>query len=183
MPNPFDELLMGLPKSDMGGQVALPPSAPQAPKTNWGAIIADALLGFAGQPGQYPQRVARERAQEQEQAQWHQRRQADLEDYGRKLEMQNDPRYAKPDVSPMERDAAAWQRMAPDQRAAYGEFKSMGAPDPDVFTTLPNGQFYAGPRSGLASALGGGQSAPRPVGKLTPISGGPTPQASGSFLP
>lgn len=60
--------------------------------------------------------------------------------------------------------------------------------DPVVITTLPSGQIYNGPQSGLAVFLGGGgQSvgAPvlptKPVGKLRPMPGGPTPPASGTF--
>jgi hypothetical protein len=50
--------------------------------------------------------------------------------------------------------------------------------DPMVNVTLPNGQFYSGPQSGLAQALGGAaqtpQAAPppKPIGKLTPIAPG-----------
>lgn len=51
--------------------------------------------------------------------------------------------------------------------------------DPFINTTLPNGQFYSGPQSGLETALrsmgqGAPQGAPppKPVGKLTPIAPG-----------
>lgn len=47
--------------------------------------------------------------------------------------------------------------------------------DPMVNVSLPNGQFYSGPQSGLAQALSGGAPAatpPKPVGKLTPITPG-----------
>ena len=51
--------------------------------------------------------------------------------------------------------------------------------DPFINTTLPNGQFYSGPQSGLETALRSmGQGAqqgsppPKPVGKLTPIAPG-----------
>lgn len=50
--------------------------------------------------------------------------------------------------------------------------------DPFITANLPNGVFYAGPQSGLATAMqGGGDPASsggvpqRPVGKLTPIGG------------
>lgn len=55
--------------------------------------------------------------------------------------------------------------------------------DPMINMTLPNGQFYSGPQSGLQAALGGFQSDPppaRPVGKLTPI-GGPQAAPAGNF--
>ena len=61
----------------------LPPIAPPSPakkKLNWGAIIADALSGLAGQQGQYPQRMAREREEQsayERGEQQYQRRRAD----------------------------------------------------------------------------------------------------------
>lgn len=56
--------------------------------------------------------------------------------------------------------------------------------DPIVSTTLPNSQFYSGPQSGLAAALGGAPAAvpSAPVGKLTPLpSGGPGQHAPTTF--
>lgn len=60
--------------------------------------------------------------------------------------------------------------------------------DPFVTTNLPGGGFYNGPQSGLVARLGGGDPvSPQgavptaPVGKLTPIGGGPTQPASGGF--
>jgi hypothetical protein len=78
--------------------------------------------------------------------------------------------------------------LGPDgtARQLYKDPTAKAALDPDVFITLPNGQVYAGPRSGLAAAMMGGTPAPAappaPVGKLTPITnGGQTPRASGGF--
>lgn len=62
--------------------------------------------------------------------------------------------------------------------------------DPMTSVPLPGGQVYLGPRSGLSAVMGGGDPASggggmapptAPVGKLTPIDGGPTPTASGGF--
>jgi hypothetical protein len=60
--------------------------------------------------------------------------------------------------------------------------------DPIVTIPLPGGSTYVGPRSGMQAALGGGDpSSPQgavpaaPVGKLTPIGGGPTQPASAGF--
>jgi hypothetical protein len=84
----------------------------------------------------------------------------------------------------MMRDVQAFQGMSPEQRNSYGELRKLQAGDPDVTVSLPNGQFYAGPRSGLSAALTGGMAPSAtptaPVGKLRPI-GGPTPSASGGF--
>lgn len=166
-----------------------PPAASQPRKLSKGqmilGIIADGLAGATGRPPAFAQHLAQLREQEQQQAQWGLQRSAGLEDYERKRQI--DQRYDKPDVSPMERDVAAWGRMGPNQRASYQAMQGMRQGDPDVFVTLPNGQVYAGPKSGLAQALMGGApqptAPPRPVGRLTPINGGLTPPASGTFRP
>lgn len=141
-------------------------------------ILADALAGAAGHPGPMAARWNEERQQQQQQAQWGLQRRARLEDW----QAQQDYQRAHPDPSPMERDIGAWQHMTPEQRAAYGEIQKAREGDPIVTITLPNGQMYSGPRSGLAQAMmGGGQAPQGPVGKLTPINGGPTASPSGSF--
>lgn len=157
-----------------GPQFNLPPES-QAPKMGKGqlimGIIADALAGAAGRQGPFAAQMMRQREQEQEEANW-----------GRRLEREQEIKSRFPDVSPMERDVQAWDRMGPAQRETYKQMKAVTAPDPDVFITLPNGHVYAGPRSGLAAAMmGGGQPPAKPIGKLTPIDGGPTPPASGGF--
>ncbi len=84
--------------------MAPPPSMAPPPKKkiNWMGVLADALSGAAGQPGQYAASMRKQQAEqtdfERGERQYNSRRQSELDDYGRKLEMQNDPRYAKPDV-------------------------------------------------------------------------------------
>jgi hypothetical protein len=163
--------------------------APQPKKMSKGQIIAgiigDALAGAAGRGPAFGQMLAQQRQYEneqaQQQAQWGIQRRARLEDW----QAQQDYQREHPDPSPMERDLGVWQHMTPEQRTAYQQMKAAGAPDPDVVTTLPNGQLYAGPRSGLAQALmGGGQSAQLPaIGSVVPDprKGGPTHPASGGF--
>lgn len=158
---------------------------PKANKPNWAGILTDALAGALGQQGPYAAMMQQQRAAEQEQAQWTRRQQSELGQYEAKKQI--DQRYGQADVSPMMRDLAAWQAMTPEMRAAYSDMQKTRQGDPDVTVTLPNGQFYAGPRSGLAQALMGG-AAPSgppsaPVGKLRPLNGGPTPPASGTFRP
>ena len=176
--NPFGIALSNSLLNDVA-PIAMPTSIPQPQKMGRGqliaGILADALAGAMGRSGPFAARMAHQQQQEQEEAQW-----------GRRLEREHEikARYDKPDVPPMVRDAEAWRGMTPEQRAAYQEMQGMKAGDPEVFVTLPNGQVYAGPKSGLAAALTGGGSAPaRPVGKLTPINGGQTPPASGGFRP
>lgn len=153
-----------------------PKQAPEGPGKGRiiAAILADALRGATGQQAVFGPMLGQQR---DEQANWHRRRQAELEDYEAKQRIQ----HQYPDPSPMERDVAAWGRMGPDQRKAYQEVRSITNPEPDVAVTLPNGQFYAGPRSGLAAALMGNQAPQKPIGKLTPMNGGPASQAPGGF--
>lgn len=159
------------------------PQPSAAPKIGRGqliaGILADALAGAMGRPGQFAQQMGEQRKQQDEEVQWQRHRKDNLADYGEQQRLQQ--QYAKPDVNPMLRDADTWQTMTPEQRAAYQQMKVAGAGDPDVFVTLPNGQVYAGPKSGLATALTGGGTTQRPVGRLTPINGGQTPPASGGF--
>lgn len=63
--------------------------------------------------------------------------------------------------------------------AADGWLRRRG--DPLVNMTLPNGQFFSGPQSAIPQALGGEQAPARPVGKLTPLTGGDTGNGVGGF--
>jgi len=145
-----------------------PPASPSAPakqKINWMGVLADALSGAAGQPGQYAAGLRQERkeqsAYERGEQQYNSRRQSELDDYGRKLEMQNDPRYAKPESRYWEDNAGNQWKMgangqperfftdtAPKQYVQDGMVINVpnpyatGAPSsaarkPRVFSTLP----------------------------------------------
>jgi hypothetical protein len=141
-------------------------------------IIADALAGAAGQQGPMAARWNQERQQQNEEVQWAHHRQGIMDDWIKQQQYQ----AAHPDASPMKRDAQAWTGMTPEQKAAYQEMEKAKEGDPIVTITLPNGQMYSGPRSGLATAMMGRMATPQaPVGPLTPINGGPTPSASGGF--
>lgn len=142
--------------------------------------IGDALLHYGGMQPVYAPMQQQQRQQAQEEAQWSRRRQQANDDWTQREQWKAE----HPDPSPMMRDVQAWQGMSPEQRASYEQIRKAQMGDPDVTVSLPNGQFYAGPRSGLSAALTGGMApseAPaRPVGKLRPI-GGATPGASGGF--
>lgn len=168
-----------MPGSPLGVSLAAAVGAPEPKQISRGqmiaGILADMLAGAQGQEGQFSAMLQRRQQQADDDVRW-----------GRRLEQSEriKAQYDKPDIAPMLRDAQAWQSMTPEQRQAYGQMKQAGAGDPDVTVTLPNGQFYAGPRSGLAQALMGGGSAPvktAPRGKLTPVQGGPTQPASAGF--
>jgi len=140
--------------------------------------IGDALLQNADmQPIFAPMQRDKQRLAS-EQAQWGLRRQGELADYEQKQQIE--AKYRKPDVSPMIRDVQTWNAMSQPDRDAYQAMNdARGGP---ITTTLPNGQLYVGPRSGLAAALGAGtpQQPLKPVGKLRPV-GGPTAPQSGTF--
>lgn len=142
-------------------------------------IIGDALASLTGGAPVFTQNMMAERQRKQEmeasEAQWSRRRQAGRED--KQWEWANKPE----EVPSIIRNAEAWGRMTPEQRTNYQAMQEAQAGN--VTTTLPNGQLYIGPKSGLAAALGGGSAPAKPVGKLTPIAGGPTPPASGTFRP
>lgn len=159
-------------------QQAPPQQKPIGMGKHIAGAIGDVLLQQAGMQPMFSPAMQQRRAMEQSEAQWSRRRQAENEDWTQRQEWQR----ANPDPSPMLRDIAAWQAMTPEQRVAYEAMQKAKEGDPLVNMSLPNGQFYSGPRSGLATALGGGTVPAAPVGRLTPIDGGPAP-APGNFRP
>ncbi len=170
-------------------QIAVPsPQAPPAPQSRSMVpegmskgqfimgIIADALAGAAGKPGGFAQMLNQRRQAEQEEVQWGRRREAEMQDYGRKLEMQNDPRYAKPESRYWEDNAGnQWKMGANGQPERF--FTDMAPKQyiqDGMLVTAPNPYNVGAP------------SVAPPVitedlwNKGTPI-GGSTPQASGGF--
>lgn len=172
-------------------QPNLPPMTPAIPQQGGGffgqqgmgrylaGAIGDALLQNAGmQPVFAPAQRDQRRAQ-LEDVQWSRRQQQERAD--KQWEWQNKPR----EPSAMERNLSVWQSWTPEQKAAYQDFNKG---DPFVTTSLPNGQFYAGPQSGLIGALTGGAAAataPK-VGDVVPDprkAGGGAGNGVGGFLP
>lgn len=146
--------------------------APQPQKLSRGqmiaGVLADALAGAAGRPGMFAAMQGQQRQREQEIAQWGLQRRAGLEDYAAKQRI--DAQYAKPDVSPILRDAQAWGSMSPEQRAAYRE--AQAAKPQFISDGYGGGQWAAPPSQG-----------PKPGITFTPLpaTGGPTPSASATF--
>lgn len=149
-------------------------------------ILSDAVSGFLGREGSFGATLSaekeRERTMQAQEAQWSRRRDAENQDWLKREQWQLANKA--PDVSPMQRDLAAWEAMTPDQRIAYQQMQKAKEGDPIVSVSLPNGQFYSGPRSGLTAALTGQAPQPpvQPIGVLRPV-GGPTQPASGGFRP
>jgi hypothetical protein len=134
------------------------PHVAAKPKMSKGQLIAgifaDALAGFNGQPGMMAQRWGKEREQQREEAQWHQRRQAQREDYD--FQKQVDQRYKTPDEDQFTRmlRASGVDPNSPQGRALYKQ-KIDSDIDPIVNVPLGEGRFFSGPKSHLAAAMAG----------------------------
>lgn len=152
---------------------------PQAPAPQHGmgkgqmiaGILADMMAGAMGKPGQFGQMMQQRRQQEQEEVQWGRRREAELEDYRAKQQIEREYR-----VNPLAQSVADYDSLSDPQKATY---KTLHPGQSDIVTTtLPGGRIYSGPRDGLAAALGGmsgqapGGIPAAPVGGLTPLTGG-----------
>lgn len=147
--------------------------------------IGDALLQHADMAPVFAPMQRQKQALAAEEAQWSRRRAADNADWQarKQWELNNKPT----EVPPIVQSARAWQTMTDAERQAYGAMQTAQRGDPFVTTTLPNGQFYAGPQSGLIGALTGATQAIAPKGKLGPvvdtIPGGPQVRPAGPFRP
>lgn len=162
------------PYAETPSSTVAPPAQPGMSK---GAMIMG-LLGdtlasnFGGQSVIAPM-LMRQREQAAEDARWGKRLDAQTAN-GRaekQWEWQNKP-HEDDQFTRMMR-ASGIDPSSPEAQGIY-RGKVMNESDPPITTTLPNGQFYSGPRSGLAAALTGQMQAPptAPVGKLTPLGGG-----------
>lgn len=149
-------------------------------------ILGDGLARASGGEAVFlPMMAAQQRdAQraQQEQVQWDRRRTAERED--KQWEWQNKPREDDPYTRMMRQ--AGIDPNSEQGRALYRN-KVEREGDPDVMTTLPNGQFYAGPRSGLVQALTGQGAPPAQPRRLGPVvnsvPGGAGGNVSGGFRP
>ncbi len=171
-------------------QFALPPATPPAapkPKVNWMGVLADALSGAAGQPGQYAQRMARERQEQsafERGEQQYQRQRADaLSDDERNYQQQislADYKRANPDDDLTQYMNLSQNDPDPARRAIYQQkVSAMTAPpmmSAQGFDDAGNPVMRFFPRAPAQ------QAAPSaPVGRLTPIGGGAGPQVPRRF--
>lgn len=185
---------MGIAPPPMQPGMGTPPIMPQQPaqpkKLGMGRHIAGAIGDFLLQQAEMQPIFApaqRERQQaEAAEAQWHRQRQAGRED--KQWEWQNKPQEARA-PSELERvlQASGVQPGTPQwTQAMQQRAQSLLKPDPEIIQTLPNGQLYVGPRSGLAAALTGGGTAAAPE-TLPPDfdfdAGGPGGSPSGAGFP
>lgn len=159
-------------------QLSVPEPKPQPKggmfggKPDWASAIQAVIGGYLsgmGAPGgrELLGQVHQRQMMAQQQAMMQQQRQADMEDYGKKLEMQ--AQYKTPAVNDTVADFEfIRQQLGDDGARRFLETKT----NPIVMT--PYGPM---PYSAVT-----GQQATKPVGKLTPIDdGGPTAPPSAMF--
>jgi peptidase M15-like protein len=135
--------------------------------------LGDVLLQQGGMQPVYSPMQQQQRALEQSEAQWSRRRQADNEDW------QNRQAWQLAHPSPIVREDNAGNQIRIDP--VTGQTTTLYRdPTPKVNyqrVNNPDGTFTMVP-----IPMGGIPATPTaPVGKLTPVDGGPTPQASGGF--
>lgn len=100
----------------------------------------------------------------------------ELDRYRKKKEI--DLEFAQPDIAPMLRDARTWQQMSKDEQAAMAAIERLRNPPP--YFTGGDGQSYQRPDPSSPAAYG---LDPNRYEVIPEPTGGPTPQASGNFLP
>lgn len=146
--------------------------------------LGDVLMQYGGlQPVYAPMQRERQQAEQQE-VQWQRRRQAENEDWRSRQDYELTHR-PPPQPTEFERmlQASGVMPGTPQWAEKMGQRVNRQLDEPDVVVTLPNGQLYIGPKSGLGTALGGGIApvAPPPKSELTPVTGGAGGNASGGF--
>jgi hypothetical protein len=188
MINPY-----GIPQPDFSGVQPLAPQQPPiniaVPKVNrggmfanadWGSAISAALNGYLAAGGNQAgvlglQQLHQQRMLQQKQAQQDADYQRQRQDKRDDFTFEQDYKAAHP--GPVNNDTVAdynfWKSvLPPDQFQQYVQNKV----NPPIMQYVPG--------IGLIQTRGGESAAPptSPVGKLTPINGGPTQPASGNFL-
>lgn len=143
--------------------------------------IGDALAQNAHMQPVFAPAMQQQRQQQQEEVKWQRNRAADNEDWQNRQQYEQTHR-PDDEFTRMLRTAGIDPASPQGQQFAMQRLQHQTA-EPDVVVTLPNGQLYIGPKSGIGSALGGGMAptAPPPKHELTPITGGAGGNASGGF--
>ena len=149
-------------------QMQAPAAAPKA-KPNWAGILADALAGAMGKPGMYAASCSSSAPQSKR--------------------TRSGPAASSPSLASTSRRSRS--TSATQTRRTCRRSSEMRGPGPQWVPDLQAAYraAQAARPQFIPDGMGGGQWAappmqggmPRPVGKLTPIDGGPTPQASANF--
>jgi len=194
---------MGLPAPSLAATQQVPaemmpdiPMPTDAPRQGMGrgqiiaGVLSDALAGAMGRPGQFAamlgQQREREQAAQQEQARWHRDRQAGIEDFRtrQQIELQYRP---PPAPTEFERNLAASGVLpgTPEWVAAHRDVvRNQREGAPVAFDINGDGALDLVPRSYLRDRS---SSTPAAQGSIPPpppgfvYEGGPTPSASGNF--
>ncbi len=128
------------------------PQAPAKPKINWMGILADALSGAAGQPGQYAASMREQRreqsALERGEQQYQRRRLDDQTDWMARQQYENANR--RPTGFGAELAEAGYVPGTPEYNQRM-QTRIANQLDPIVNMNTPSG-YYMGPRSGMTSS-------------------------------
>lgn len=196
MANPYGKMFVDALGGDPIGitpqNIAVPQAAPQQPHMSRGqmilGILADIAAGAAGRAGPFAAMQQQKQQQAAEEAQWTRRQGSELEQYRQKLEMEHDPRYAKPQNDDQFTRYLIAAGISPDSDAGRALFLKR------VQTMADPPHYSVDPSTGAMIMVGGGGPAPAPAAAprqprvfttlphgAVPVTGGPTPPASGGF--
>ncbi len=157
-----------------------PDAPPSKPGINWWGVAADALAGAAGQPGPFAARQRYERQQADQIAAEQRRQAAQYATFVAQKEWER-ANPAAPQPTEFERtvQAAGIQPGTPEYLQIMRQRAENQASAPPMVVTNPDGTKTIFPTGSIPRS--GGSVPTAPVGKLTPIPGGPMPSASGGF--
>lgn len=119
-------------------------------------IVGDALSAADGRQGVYLPAMLDMRQQTQKERQFLAQLQAKSASDRADKVWERDLDISRPKPTAEMQNFGAYEGMDDARRKTFNQFK---AGDPNVALTFSNGQVYAGPQSGLATALTGGQQA------------------------
>jgi hypothetical protein len=160
--------------------IASGPATQQAPQTKpregpsttrrIAGILGDAMLGYAGQPGQYGPMMAQRRMLEEQRGFAVQ--QGKTERDGRMQDWYAQQDYARanpqaPEPTTLQRNYEYLGGINPEIAQDYLAAQARDPMDEYVSVPIPGRGTYVGPRSGMAQAMGGSGVPSGPVGNLT----------------
>ena len=139
-PSSLDTGNMSLPKYDLGMPAA------SKPKANWLGILADALSGFAGQPGMYAQRLAHERDAQSELEKGNERVRAEHQMARDDAQWKHDNFPDPTDVPSAVREYQYRQGLPEGERSGYDAFRQQTRPQ--IFGSAEGGYNVYNPSQG-----------------------------------
>lgn len=155
-------------------------------------IFSDFASGMLGQPGQYGAMLEQRRQTAEAEASRQRQRGEQFADWRQQFDYQQAnqaPDTPAPDAFDRALTNGGIDPTSPEGVQLYRDRAAAMARDPNdefVVVDLGDGRRYQGPRSGMAEALGQTPTnapPPRPIGGLTPMTGGPASNGGGTFRP